>query len=189
MLSAYSIPPHGCAIISIEALQRRKNKKVDWTKLMNQAPRGRTSLAFFLGPNESKTLVMVRNYGAIEAVLLSDDVDDLATIIRIPVKVAAEFLEPYCNDVVNPELNEYYDKIQLHLSKGSQTLLGPLSSARAAYAMQKFKINEAEAIDIADQQSKTLLAQHAERNKAVDDLLAAQAERTSGFSNSTTGKL
>ena len=178
-----------CAIISIDALQRRRNKKVDWTKVMTQAPRGRSSLAFFLGQKSTKTLVMVRNYGVIDAVLLSDEGEDQSTVIRIPVKISAEFLQPYYNDIINPELNEFYDKIQLHLSNNRQTLMGPLSSARAAYAMQQFNVSEVEAISIASEQSRMLLTQHADRNSAVSELLVAEKERANGFSNSTSGKL
>lgn len=150
---------------------------------------GRSSLAFFLGPNSAKTLVMVRNYGAIQAVLLTDEVEDASTVMRIPMKISAEFLLPYCDDLVSPELSEYLDKIQLYLSTNRMTLLGPLSSARAAYAMQQFQVSEAQAIELANQQAQTLLQQNAQRIKEVSDLMAAEHKRANGFAAPPTRNL
>jgi hypothetical protein len=143
---------------------------------MKDAPRSRTSLAFFLGPNKAKTLVMVRNYGAIDAVLLTDDAED-QSFMRIPVAQSAEFLEPYADDLVAPELNDYYDRIQLYTSSHGLTLLGPLSSARAAFALKNFPVNEAEAIELAEQQARTLMEQQAARGKTIEQLLAAEREK------------
>jgi hypothetical protein len=176
MSSAMSFASPGCAIISLTGLQGRRNKTVDWTKVMKDAPRSRTSLAFFLGPNKAKTLVMVRNYGAIDAVLLTDDAED-QSFMRIPVAQSAEFLEPYADDLVAPELNDYYDRIQLYTSSHGLTLLGPLSSARAAFALKNFPVNEAEAIELAEQQARTLMEQQAARGKTIEQLLAAEREK------------
>ena len=99
---------------------------------------------------------MVRNHGAIDSVMLADDGEAQSSIF-IPHGHAEEFLEPYADDIVAAELNGYYDRIQLHSSSHEMTLLGPLSSERAAFALKNFPVNEVKAIEIAEQQARTLL--------------------------------
>ena len=66
---------------------------------MLYTPKSRTSKAFFLGPNNARTLVMVRNHGAIDSVMLADD-GEAQSSIRIPHGYAGEFLEPYADDLI-----------------------------------------------------------------------------------------
>lgn len=132
---------------------------------------------------------MTRNYGAIVAVLLTDVEDDASSVMRIPSEHVKEFLEPFHDDVVVPELDDFYNQIQLYLSTNRLTLLGPLSTARAAYAMKAHQLTPAQAVDVADQQAQTLLTQQAQRLAAVEKLLAADGRGANVFANSTTGQL
>lgn len=167
-----------CAIISIEGLQRRRFRHVDWTKIMTNVPKGKTALAFLLGPNNSRNLVMTRNHGAIIAVILDDTQIDENSLLRFSSVHVEEFLEPYCDDIVAPELSEQYDALQLHVSTQGDSLLGPLTSGRAALIMKNMKFEADQAIILAIQEGRDLVTRQSERVKHIQtfsDLAATNA--------------
>lgn len=160
----------GCAVVSIETLQRRRDRQVDWNHVMNHAQQAPSSLQFLLGANDSKTLVLVRNYGAKTVVVLSDLPSVEHKTISMTSKSAPEFLVPYVDGIVATELNDQYDELQAHLAGHGLELLGPLDSARAAYAMKYDGLDVGAAIDFAHTQSLTLSSQQAQRIGVLKDL-------------------
>lgn len=141
---------------------------------MTQAPTSRSALAYLLGPNNTRNLVLTRNYGAVIAVILDDSVPGQdSSILRLPSKNSAEFLEPFVSDILAPGVTPQYDQIQLYLAANNLGPLGPLSSARAALALKlQPEITPAQAVELADLESKLLTQQHAHRLHMIESALA-----------------
>lgn len=141
---------------------------------MPQAPTSNSALAYLLGPNRSRHLVLTRNYGAVIAVILDDGVPSQdGSILRIPSKNAAEFLEPFSSDIFAPGVSTQYDAIQLYLTANNLALLGPLSSARAALALKTNPaISPAEAVELAAKECLLLTQQQAQRLNMIESALA-----------------
>lgn len=140
---------------------------------MIQAPQSRSYLAFLLGKNDEKILVLARSYGVITAVVLDDTETSEETTLRIPTAHLAEFLEPLCDDIIVPELTEQYDAIQLMLTTNNQSVLGPLSAARAAFLLKEKNCTPAQAVALAAHEGRRITAQQNERSKMVDRALSA----------------
>lgn len=174
-----------CDIISIEGLQRRRFKRVNWTNLMTQVPSGTAALAFLKSPNGGRTLVLTRTYGMVVAALLTENfegaTDQRYTLMRMPLDNVKEFLEPYVDDLVAPELNEQYDELQLYVSENNLPLLGPLSSARAAYAMKHKSMSPEQAIAEAENQATFLVTMQMNRLKKIEGMMNADGKTPNVF--------
>lgn len=145
--------------------------RVDWTKVMTNMPKGTANLQFLKGYHgHQDSLVLARSYGAVLAILLSDDVSNSLSIMRVPSSKASEFLRPYSDTVVAPELTEQYDHISLYTSQNNLPLVGPLTSARAAYLMKYDGLGVPDAIEQANQQSLDLLVDQEKRMKTISEL-------------------
>jgi hypothetical protein len=140
---------------------------------MIQAPQSRSYLAFLLGKNDEKVLVLARSYGVITAIVLDDTESSEETVLRIPTAHIGEFLEPLCDDILVPELTAQYDSIQLLLTVSNQPILGPLSAARAAFLLKEKNCTPAQAVALAAHEGRRITAQHREREKLVDKALSA----------------
>lgn len=167
------VPEYSCAIISIEGLQRRRFRTVDWTKLMSKASSSKSSLAFLIGPDKTNCLVLTRNYGAIVAVILDDTDLNEDTFMRIPSVHSTEFLIPYSDDLIAQDLIDQYDAIQLHLTTTGAPKLGPLTSARAAWAMKHKGMPVEGSIKFALAEGERMASEHAARSQLIENLLAA----------------
>lgn len=124
-------------------------------------------LAFLHSPDGSRDVVLVRDYGAITAVVLDDANVVPESIIRLPKTLAAEFIQPYLQDIVDPELSAYYDQVQLYLTQSSQAVLGPLASARAALYMKERGLPADQAVALAFRRGQALIVQNSARLKAL----------------------
>lgn len=140
---------------------------------MSQAQHIKTSLAFLTGIDHERYLVLARDYGAVIAVILDDSIFTENTVLRVPSQTALELLEPYADDIVAAELSEQYDQLQLYLLQNDRSLLGPLTSARAALAMKRDNLTPESAIEVATQQGALLTERQIERLKIVQRALAS----------------
>lgn len=140
---------------------------------MTSAAQGQSELAFLYGANGSKNLVMCRDYGDITSVILDDSAINETSILRIPTKHYAEFLESFCEGVLVKGLDAHYNAIDLYLLAMNQPVLGPLTAARAVLSMEHNKCSPAAAIQLANDERKMLTKRQTERLKRVDAIIEA----------------
>ena len=163
-------------VISIDALHRRSQARVDWTKLMINATPGRSSLSFLTLGDAPKVLVMTRNYGAINAVMLSDSAPGkpapASAVLRLSQAESARYMTHYSEGVVAAQLLPFYSQIDAHCTKMGQPLPGPLAAARAAYAMKAQDATVEDALTLAYQQAEQLIFQQQERASAIEAMAA-----------------
>lgn len=139
---------------------------------MTDMPASRSALAYLRGPNNTRNLVLTRNYGAIIAVVLDDKDFNENAIMRIPVLHVAQFIDPFCDDIVIPDMADQYDAVQLYLSDNNLPMIGPLSTARAALAV-KAGMEPQAAIDSAINEGSDLTNQQAKRAAMAEATTAA----------------
>lgn len=155
-------------------------------------PEKKTKLAFLKTPNNGRVIVLTRNHGAVTSILLTDrpddDVSGKASTMCISAHHCNEFLIPYVDDLIAPELNEQYNALQLHLTNTNQPLEGPLTSARAAYAMKKLGLTPAQAFEISYEQSKEMVAQQEARMKEIENVLNPNGRTPNVFTETWGGQ-
>ena len=169
-----------CNIISIETFKRRAYQHIQWTNVMTTAPQGSPELAYLLGPNNTKHLVLCRDYGDITGILLDDAEIDETNLLRIPTKHYAEFLEPFSKTLIVPGMDAEYNALDMYLSYMNRPVLGPLTSARVITKMREHSCSPAVAVQMTTDERNSLIANQIARLKTVDMLMNnPQAEHRS----------
>lgn len=157
-----------CNIISLDTLRHRAARHINWTHVMTSAPQGQSELAYLLGPNNTKSLVMCRDYGDITSIMLDDAVIDETTVLKIPTKHYAEFLELFSKTLMLEDLKSHYNALDLYLASMNQPVLGPLTSARVVLNMVRDKSTPAAALQLANDERMTLVKRQVDRLKYVN---------------------
>ena len=125
--------------------------------------KSKSKLAFFRQPDGSRPVVLTRVYGELTAVILDDGDLGENAVIRLYDSLADQFLEPYCEGIVDPALTAQYDEIQFHLTENDLPILKPLASVRAARHMREQGCLPEPAIALALQMGVDLTAQQTAR--------------------------
>lgn len=125
--------------------------------------KNQTNLGFFLSPDGARDAVLLRNYGAITAAILDDGDLGPNSVIRLQEAQIHQFVDPYCEGCTDPLLLDQYNEILVFLNENNLTVLGPLTSTRAAIYMKEKNILAGPAIELAVQRGIELTEQQGKR--------------------------
>ena len=131
--------------------------------------KNQTNLGFFLSPDGARDAVLLRNYGAITAVVLDDGDLGPDSIVRLQEAQIHQFVDPYCEGCTDPSLSDQYDEILVFLNENNLTVLGPLTSTRAAIYMREKNTLVGPAIELAVQRGIDLTRQQFKRVQTALD--------------------
>ena len=135
---------------------------------MANAPVGKSELAYFFGPNQTKSLVLSRSYGEIVSIILDDTLVDETAVLRIHAKHFNEFLESFSPSVIIAGMDAQYNALDMYLTTMNQPVLGPLTSARAVMAMASEQCSPSVAIKKALDQGAMLVKAQIDRVQRLD---------------------
>lgn len=130
-----------------------------------------STLAFFRNTNVGeRDIVIVRNYGAVMALVLDDGHPGANSVIRILSEQLTEFTEHYSDSLIADDLLAQYADIELYLSQSNLAFVGPLTAARAAMYMRNEELNAKDALDKSAKRGEYLVQLQAARVKLFGDI-------------------
>lgn len=128
----------------------------------------KSELAYFLGPNQTKNLVLCRAYGDIVSIIFDDTLIDETAVLRVNAKHFGEFLEPLSDGLIVKDMDDQYNALDTYLTVMNQPVLGPLTSARAVLFMKADQCSPSSAIQKALDQGAMLIREQTERLGRID---------------------